>query len=103
MVCDAKIVARQTAYESVPGSGSGNTKSRSVRGTVNFGAGVGEPCHRVAADGAIALRDVRPVDVVPQTEKNSQGALVGAIGQYDFIAFVEYRRRGLIAHHIRLH
>src|SRR6478672_9156746 len=31
-----------------------------------------QPSHRVAADGAIALRDVRPVDVFSETDKNAQ-------------------------------
>ena len=37
-----------------------------------------QPRHRVAADAAIALRDVRPVDVLFETDKHTQGSLVCA-------------------------
>jgi hypothetical protein len=48
-----------------------------------------QPFHRVTADAAITLGDVRPLDVFSQPEKNAGSTLVGAIGQYDFVAFVK--------------
>ena len=57
---------------------------------------MGQPYHRVAADVAIALRDVRPVDVLFQPEKNAQSALVCALGQHDFVTFAEYGPAGRV-------
>jgi hypothetical protein len=43
----------------------------------------------VAADAAIALRDIRPVDVLSQMKKDAKGALVGAFGQHHFVTLTE--------------
>src|SRR5260370_12015609 len=64
--------------------------------------GMSEPGHRVAADGAIAFRDVRPLDVLAQPEKNARGALVCTIGQHDFVTFLECRTSRFSAHHVCL-
>jgi hypothetical protein len=50
---------------------------------------MGEPRQRMLADTAIALADFRPVGVFCEPEKNTRGALVCALGQHDFIAFME--------------
>ena len=50
---------------------------------------MGEPCYRVTPNVAIALRDVRPVNVTSQPEKNTKGALVCARGQYHFLTLAE--------------
>jgi hypothetical protein len=47
---------------------------------------MGEPFHRMAADAAIAFRDVRPLDILSEVEKNALGTLVGASRQHDFVA-----------------
>src|SRR5712692_11876060 len=56
----------------------------------------------MAADVAIALPDVRPVDVLFQPEKNAQRARVGALGQHDFVTFAECRTSRSGAHHVRV-
>jgi hypothetical protein len=73
----------------------------SVCRTWNRGSGMGQPNDRVAADGAIALRDVCPVHVLPQPEKNAQRALVCAIGQHDFVTFAKCRTSRSSARHVR--
>jgi hypothetical protein len=50
---------------------------------------MGEPFHRVTPDAAIALRDIRPLDILSEVQKNALGTLVGARGQHNFVAFVE--------------
>src|SRR5579871_2682619 len=50
-----------------------------------------QPHHRVAADGTIALSDVRPTGVLFEAEKYAQRALIRALGQHDFVTFVECR------------
>jgi hypothetical protein len=50
---------------------------------------MGEPDHRVPADVTLAFHDVRLVDVY-QAEKDAQSALVCALGQHDFIAFMKH-------------
>src|ERR1044071_132696 len=59
-----------------------------------------QPSHRVAADGAIALRNVRPVDVFSEPHKNAQSTLVCAVGQHDLISFVEYSANRFLADHV---
>jgi hypothetical protein len=59
---------------------------------------MGEPCQGMTADAAIALRNVRPVGVLSQPEKNTRGALVWAMGQHDFVTFAEYRTSRSSAH-----
>ena len=63
---------------------------------------MGEPRHRVAADAAVALRDVRPVDVLSQPEKNTRSALVCAFGQHDFVSLAECRNSRMWAYHVRV-
>jgi hypothetical protein len=60
-----------------------------------------QPSHRVATDDAIALRNVRPVDIFSEPDKNAQSALVCAIGQDDFVAFPEYSSNPFLARHVR--
>jgi hypothetical protein len=38
--------------------------------------GMREPFHRVTADAAVAFRDVRPLDILSEVEKNTLGTLV---------------------------
>jgi hypothetical protein len=45
----------------------------------------------MTADGAVALRDIRPFDVAPQVQKHAEASLVCAFGQNNFVAFVELR------------
>src|SRR4051794_23980549 len=61
---------------SVPGNGSG-------------GRGMRQPFHGMAADLAVALRDIGPLGVLLQMEKDAQGAWVGSEGQHDFVTFAE--------------
>src|ERR1017187_79313 len=63
---------------------------------------MGEPCHRMAADAAIALGDIRPVDVLFQPEKDTRSALVCALGQHDLVTFAECRTNRSGAQHVRL-
>src|SRR5579884_3827745 len=63
---------------------------------------MGQPDHRVAADGTIAFPNVRPVAVLLQVEKNAQSALIRAPGQHDFVTFTEPRSSRLCAHHVRV-
>src|SRR5689334_11020013 len=60
--------------------------------------GMSEPDHRVAAGGAIAFPDVRPVGVLFEVEKNAQSALIGALRQHDFVTFPECRISRFDAH-----
>jgi len=60
---------------------------------------MGEPGHRVAANGAIALVDIRPIGVVLQPEKYTMRTLVCAFDQHDFVAFtVSGRGRSNVSH-----
>src|SRR3954452_2709191 len=61
-----------------------------------------QPYDRVSADLAVALRNVRPVSVASQPDKDARRALIGAMGQHDFVTFAECRRSSLSARHIRL-
>src|SRR5579871_4124188 len=60
-----------------------------------------KPSHRVAADGSITFGNVRPVSIVSETDKNAQRALVGALGQHDFITLVECRAGRSTTDHVR--
>ena len=61
-----------------------------------------EPCHRVPADPTVVFGDVRPFDIRSQPEKDTHSALVGALGENDFIAFMEGDSNGFSAHHVYL-
>src|SRR5450755_2715501 len=59
-----------------------------------------QPGHRVRADAAIALRNIRPGSVIiSQPEKNALGALVCAQGKHDFVTFAEFRNNALCTYH----
>lgn len=58
-----------------------------------------QPSHRVAADAAIAFREVRPVGIFPEPEKNTRCALVCAFSQHDFVAWAEFSTTRSITHH----
>src|SRR5260370_34693251 len=74
----------------------------SVQGTRDGARRMSQPYHRVAADVAIALVNVRPGDVLFQPDKNAQRARVGALGQHDFVTFAECRTSRSGAHHVRV-
>src|SRR5512143_2890082 len=61
-----------------------------------------QPRHRMAANATIALRDVRPVAVFLETDKDTQRALISALGQHHLVAFAECSTNSRsIAHHVR--
>src|SRR6476469_9084326 len=60
-----------------------------------------QPSHRVAADVAIALRDVSPVDVRLETDKNTHDSLVCAAAQHDLVTFPEDSTNRFMEHHVR--
>jgi hypothetical protein len=62
---------------------------------------MGKPFHRMAADTAVTLRDVRPLGIFFQPEKDTKGPLVGAFGQYDFVTFAECGDGRFCARHFR--
>src|ERR1700759_3476965 len=76
--------------------------SGSVRCASGQGRRMGQPHYRVAADLAIALPNVGPVDVLFQPQKDSQSALVCTEGQQNFVTFMECRTDRLIVHHVWL-
>jgi hypothetical protein len=43
----------------------------------------------MAADASVALSDIRPIDIFSQVQENTEGALVGAFGEDNLIAFVK--------------
>ena len=45
----------------------------------------------MASDRAVPFRYVCPSDVVSESDKDTQGALVRAFDKYDFIALVKHR------------
>src|ERR1035437_10405823 len=74
--------------------------SISVHVTWDGALGMAQPRHRVAADIAIALRNIRPVGVLSQPEENTQGTLVRAFSQHHFVAFAECRTSRSSARHV---
>src|SRR5271157_807757 len=62
---------------------------------------MGEPLHRMAADGAIALFDVRPFGVRIKVQKHAVASLVCALGQHNLVALAEHRTNDRIARHVR--
>src|SRR5271169_3172785 len=64
--------------------------------------GMGQPDNRVAADSSIALRDVGPVDVLPQSEKNTGSALVCTLSQHDLVPFAESSTDRFVGNHFRV-
>jgi len=61
----------------------------SVQGTSDGGSGMGEPGDGVAADAAIALGNVRPVDVLSQPEEHTWSFLVCAPGRRHLFTLAE--------------
>jgi len=43
----------------------------------------------MASDGAVAFRYVCPTGVISESDKDAQGALIGACDKYDLIAFMK--------------
>ena len=60
--------------------------------------GRGEPCHGIAPNAAIPPGDVRPVGILFQPEKNTNGSLARALGQHNVVALAEFRFNMLSSH-----
>lgn len=49
-----------------------------------------EPRYRMITNSAGLLPNMRPVDVLVETQKNPWRALIRSLGQHDFVTFVKW-------------
>ena len=55
----------------------------------------------MVANSAGLLPNMRPFNVLVETQKNAGGALIGPLGQHDFVTFVKWNNNLRIGHIFR--
>jgi hypothetical protein len=55
--------------------------------------GVGQPFQRMAPDSAVALGNIRPLDVRSGPQKNSRRPCIGSLDEHNFVAFGKHSSR----------